>query len=231
MVFLGISSVRLTIVMFTALLFLCCSVSRAQVASAIATVTGTVEQSDGSPVKNATVQLIGSSIFTAQSDASGSFVFLSVPDGNYRVVVNAKGLGQATRERILVAGEVHVTVRYEPGGAGLKTIASVSVRTLSSINVTPAAINSVTAQQIAAQGSIGLSRVLSEIPGVQITMSEAGTSGAAFADEYAVNSPANPIYIGIRGSQPYENATLFDGHRIDSANCIIQSELAHFRIV
>src|SRR5581483_4893513 len=77
-----------------------------------------------------------------------------------------------------------------------------------------------TASQIAAQGSIGFSRVLSEIPGVQITMAEAGATGGAFADEYAVDSPANPIYIGIRGSQPYENATLFDGHRVNSTNWI-----------
>src|SRR5581483_7371663 len=73
---------------------------------------------------------------------------------------------------------------------------------------------------IAAQGSIGLARILSEIPGIQITMAEAGQTGGAYADEYAVNSPANPIYIQIRGSQAYENATLFDGHRVNTVNWI-----------
>src|SRR5581483_8111855 len=38
------------------------------------------------------------------------------------------------------------------------------------------------------------------------------------AQESAVDSPANAIYLQIRGSQPYENAVLYDGHRINSVN-------------
>src|SRR5581483_5857784 len=70
--------------------------------TSFATVMGAVQQSNGSPVANATVQLAGTRTLVSQSDVTGTFVFSHVPYGNYRVVVNVKGLGQATREHIIV---------------------------------------------------------------------------------------------------------------------------------
>jgi len=184
----------------------------------ITTVTGTVADANSKPIAHASVTFVSSSEkTTTQSGSDGTFS-VALPAGTYRLVVHAKGYDSATRDAVTVS-DLPINLQISLNVTGeLKTIASVLVRTESGINITPAAVNSVTSQQIAAQGSIGLSRVLSEIPGVQITMAAQGTTGGAFADEYAVNSPANPIYLGIRGSQPYENATLYDGHRINSAN-------------
>src|SRR5581483_2027653 len=79
------------------------SIGRAQsLQETKATVTGSVQQADGAPVPSATVQLIGITTLTAPTDASGAFVFTLVPFGNYRVLVNVKGLGRATREHIVV---------------------------------------------------------------------------------------------------------------------------------
>src|SRR5581483_5756664 len=100
------------LLVLTVSLFLHPCLGGTQSAPSTATVTGTVQNSDGSPVTNATVQLIGATTLTGQSDASGGFVFLKVPYGNYRVVVNAKGVGRATREHVVVAADMSVTVRY-----------------------------------------------------------------------------------------------------------------------
>ena len=185
----------------------------------LTTVTGSVTNGDSAPpVANAEITFTdGPEKAVVQSASDGSFSITLRP-GIYRLTVQAKGFDVATRQAITISDQPIVIKIALVASGDLKTIASVSVRTQSAINLTPAAINSLTAQQIAAQGSIGLSRVLSEIPGVQITMVATGTTGVAIADEYAVNSPANPIYIGIRGSQAYENASLFDGHRLNSAN-------------
>src|SRR5581483_8355516 len=195
--------------------------AKANTVLALTTVTGTVtDGSSGHPVPNAEVTFTSvSGKIATRSGADGRFS-ITLPAGMYHLAIQAKGFSSATREAFTVSDQPIVIQIALSASGNLKTIANVSVGTQSAINVTPASINSVTSQQIAAQGSIGLSRVLSEIPGVQITMADAGATGGgnSWGHEYAVNSPANPVYVGLRGSQPYENATLFDGHRINSAN-------------
>src|SRR5581483_7914334 len=199
---------------------------RADEPIAITTVTGTVtDDTSKHPVAHAEIlfsNTTDSEKATTESASDGTFT-VTLPVGTYQLTVRARGFETATREGVVISDQpVSVQIGLVVSG-NLKTIASVTVRTQSIINVTPAAINTMTAQQIEAQGSIGLSRVLSEIPGVQITMAAAGQEGGAFGYEYAADSPANPIYIGFRGSQPYENATLFDGHRINSADWLTAS--------
>src|SRR5581483_1943486 len=162
-------------------------------------VTGTVTDGGSKhPIANAAITFTSGSEKTAAQTASDGTFTVTLPAGSYRLTVHAKGFDAVTREGVAV-GDLPLNVQVTLYVSGeLKTIASVNVSTGSAINVTPAAINSITSQQIAAQGSIGLSRVLSEIPGVQITMAEAGSRQGAFAYNYAVDSPANPIYIQIR---------------------------------
>src|SRR5581483_10132341 len=184
----------------------------------LTTVTGSITDGSARAIENATITFANNlNKVEIKSANTGAFI-VTLPAGTYRLTVRAKGYDDATRG-VVTIGDLPLNVQvtmYAVGG--LKTIASVSVKTIGDINATPAAINSISSQQITAQGSIGLSRVLSEIPGVQITMSVNQGNGGSFAYEYAADSPANPIYIGIRGSQPYENATLYDGHRVNSAN-------------
>src|SRR5581483_6072486 len=100
-----------------------------------ATITGTVQRSDGSPIVSAAVQLIGETDLTSRTNESGAFVFANVPYGNYRVVVNVSGLAHATREHINVAGDLNVSIRYESASVnGLRVIASVSANNRAQIS-------------------------------------------------------------------------------------------------
>src|SRR5581483_11777088 len=179
----------------------------APVPNTTATVTGAVQRSDGSPVANATVQLTGATTLIAQSDSTGSFIFLEVPYGEYRVVVNIKGLGQATREHIVIAGNVNVTVRYEPTSKnGLRIIAQVGTNTGAQVSTQPVSVTTITPQTFANQGEHTWRHILNEIPGVNI-----GTAGRWNETASMPDSPLAPQILQIGGALPYESTATLDG--------------------
>src|SRR5581483_9058141 len=181
------------------------------------TIIGTVSNGvTQQPIPHAVITFSsGSEKTTIESGNDGGFTVV-LPSGTYHVAVSANGFDIAKRDGLVVAGQTAKMQIALYANGKLKTIANVSAGASNSeINVTPAAINSISSNQILAQGSIGIARVLAEIPGVQVGVAGAG-EGRAGREEYAINSPANPVTIGIRGSQAYENAVLYDGHRINS---------------
>src|SRR5581483_5082127 len=186
------------------------------------TVSGSVMDGTAThPIAHATVTFVNASEKESTESANDGTFSVTLPAGTYHLVVSAKGYEAAQRDAIIVGDQaVNVQITLYTSG-DLKTIASVTVGApASAINVTPASVSQLTSSQIIAQGSVGIARVLAEIPGVQVGVASAGAGSTrnTLAQEYAVNSPADPVTIGIRGSQAYENAVLFDGHRISSNN-------------
>src|SRR5581483_773127 len=190
------------------------SIAQAQSAQTMATVTGTVQRSDGSPIAHATVQLAGVTTLTSLSDASGTFIFSDVPFGNYRVVVNVKGLGQETREHISVAGDLAVTIRYAPTLLnGLKVIASVSALTHGQISIQPISVTTLTPQTLADQGENTWQHVLNEIPGVNVGIGS-GASTAPSSNSWNQVYPGSPLgaqILQIGGALNYESSASIDG--------------------
>src|SRR5581483_6762247 len=143
-----------------------------QSAAQTATVTGTVIQSNGASVAGADVRLSGPGVnVTTVSDLHGGFVFLSVPYNSYRIDVNAKRIGMASRRDIVVKGDVTVTVQYlaPDNSAGLKEIARVSTSSSGAqINETAASIASITPRDYAFEGNTTWQHLLERIPGVNV---------------------------------------------------------------
>jgi len=187
-------------------------VSRAQSAApSTASVTGDVEKSDGSPVTNAVVQLVGAQTVSSRSNASGAFVFLNVPYGNYRIVVNVKGLGQTTREHIVIAGDMNLTVRYESADLnGLKVIASVGANARLQLSTQPISVTTLTPQALADQGETTWKHVLNEIPGVNVGIANSEINiYSNFAQTYP-DSPLSTQTLEIGGALPYESSASID---------------------
>jgi len=169
------------------------------------------------PIADATVQFKSmAGTITTQSDTGGKFE-AHVPGGTYTVTASARNF-KLTVQQFTVAASQSINMDVSMASTqALKTIGHVGVSTgAGTINATPAAITSISPSDILAQGGIGMGRVLSEIPGIQVQVAQPGRADPTYQTG-AVNSPATPVVIGIRGSEPYENTTLFDGHPIGTA--------------
>jgi len=173
-------------------------------------ITGTVTQSDGTPVVGVDVRLTGPAMLTTKSDAHGSFSFISVPYGVYRIAATISGLGVASRDGVVVKGDITVAIQYIAQSAGmLKEIARVSTSSSGAqINVTAASIASVNPSDYAFQGNTSWKELLNRIPGVTVGGQLAGGASAA---DVIPNSPIQPVILSINGALPYETATMIDG--------------------
>src|SRR5581483_1730869 len=182
------------------------------------TVVGFVhEEVSQKPVAGALVRFKSVQVdLTVKTDAAGRFE-AHLQQGQYLITAAASGY-KVTIQRAVSVGDQAVTMDISMVAIEeFKLIGHVNVTsTAGAINTTPMAITRVSANDITAQGPIGIGRLLSEIPGVSVTA--IGSGNSQLYSEYAINSPATPVTIAIRGSQPYENATLFDGHRINSTD-------------
>lgn len=178
------------------------------VAQATATVSGTVTDTSGAPVSNAAVALRGPTNYYATTDSKGAFSIDNVTPGIYTVTVTRPGYTTAVQNDIaLVAGQVQkLTVNIAAVTfSSLRTIAHVTVRGRGTINQTPASINVVTPQDFANQGQLQLTRVLSQVPGLQISFPSTSANAAA---------PGAITIPNIRDATSYETASLIDGHYI-----------------
>jgi len=182
-----------------------------QSAAQTATITGTVERSDGMPVAGADVRLNGSGArLTTVSDAHGMFSFISVPYGTYHIDVTAKNLGTASRDAIVLKGDITLAIQYTVQTVGgLKTIAQVATRSSGAqINVTSASIASVMPSEYAFKGNPLWRELLEQVPGVTVG---GGQYGGGTVNVVIPDSPFQPIILSINGALPYETSTTFDG--------------------
>src|SRR5581483_1486743 len=109
---------------------------RAEEPAIITTVTGTViDAASQHPVTHAQITFTMASEKTVTESATDGTFSVTLPVGTYELTVHAKGYNVAKRENLVVADQpVGIQVALSIVG-GLKTIASVSVRTESAINV------------------------------------------------------------------------------------------------
>src|SRR5581483_9529629 len=168
-------------------------------------VAGVVQnESSQQPLAGAIVRFQSAQIdASTRTNAAGQFE-LHLPPGQYTVTASASGY-KATIAKSLAVGEqaIDIDIAMAPLQE-LKLIGHVNVASSGSINTTPMAVTSISANAITTQGPVGIGRILSEIPGVSVTAVGGGTNSQIYS-EYAINSPATPVTIAIRGSQPYEN--------------------------
>ncbi|HEY8298290.1 MAG TPA: TonB-dependent receptor [Candidatus Baltobacteraceae bacterium] len=177
-------------------------------AQSASSVSGAVSDGAGEPVAGALVVLRGPSKYTAATDAKGTFSVPGVAPGVYVLTVNKPGYSTAVQNDVVVlAGQTQdFTVRIDRATfSSLRTIASVHATGRGTFNTSAASVNVVTSQAFVDQAQPQVTRVLSQIPGIQISF-PSNSSNAA--------SPGSITVPNIRGATSYETASLIDGHPI-----------------
>ncbi len=170
-------------------------------------VNGVVKDNTGAPVAGATIRLEGKKSYSTISDAKGAFSVTNMVAGFYTVSVYKAGYQTAresqfavfTGETETLAVELHIATL-----TSLRTIARITSNSRAPLNDSTASINVVTNSTFVDQGTPQVTRVLNQIPGVQISFPS--SSGAAASSPGAISFPT------IRGAAAFETASLIDGH-------------------
>ena len=170
------------------------------VGQSIQTLRGRVVDSiSGAPVTHARVFIDGTSYRTEAND-DGRFGFVSLPPGNYRIVVQAPGFLEAEIPRTVVFDDVPagIYVRLQPDPYVIDPIHVFEVKDkIAWDNRTD-----LSKQEIEKRRPGSLAELLQSVEGVQVNH----TGGA--------NGPA---LVSIRGSSPEHVLVLVDGQRAGSA--------------
>lgn len=175
------------------------------VAQATGSVQGTATSSQGAPIANASVSLVGPQTYTTSTDANGAFTISDVTPGIYRLTVQKPGYQTASNDVPVVAGEPAVVSVTMPVASftSLRQIAQVSVHGRGVFNTSTAAVNTLTSADFQDQGQYSVNHTLDQIPGLQISYPTSSADAA---------SPGAIVVPTIRGALSYETATLIDGH-------------------
>lgn len=173
-----------------------------------AAITGTVSDGSGDPIAGAAVVLRGPAKYAAITDAQGKFAIGTVSPGVYVLAVTKPGYSTAVQNDVVeIAGQTQdFTVRMDRATfSSLRTIATVRASGRGVFNTSPASVNVVTTQTFINQAQPQVTRVLSQIPGLQISFPSGSANAAA---------PGSITIPNIRGATSYETASLIDGHAI-----------------
>ncbi|MBV9271487.1 MAG: TonB-dependent receptor [Candidatus Eremiobacteraeota bacterium] len=195
----------------TLLIFNVSTVVRAVAAEPTSTaisVSGSGEETSGAPVAGANVLLRGPQNYTALTDSHGAFAFNNVTQGIYSLSVTKPGYNTALQNDIaLLPGQAQtLAVRIDRlTFSSLRTIADVRAAGRNSINTSPASVSIATTQSFINQAQPQVTRVLNQIPGIQISLPSNSSNGA---------SPGSITIPNIRAATSYETASLIDGHPI-----------------
>lgn len=175
---------------------------------ATASITGTVTDTTGAPITNAAVALRGPQRYSTTTDARGTFSLPAVASGIYVLVVSRPGFNTAVQNDVVAVDGQSQNFTVTMGRttfSSLRTIATVHATGLGTFNTSPASVSVVTSQVFADQGQPQVTRVLSQIPGVQISFPSSSANAAA---------PGSITVPNIRDATSYETASLIDGHPI-----------------
>ncbi len=169
--------------------------------------SGTALDETGAPVTGAAVVVrAGSTTYQTTTDAKGAFSIENIAPGLYTISVRKPGFDAAIQPDFAVfAGEndkVSVTM-HTATLTSLRTIATVRTAGRGTFNTSTASVNTVSSQVFADQAQPQVTRVLNQIPGVQISLPQTSGNGAV---------PGAITFPNIRGALSNETATLIDGH-------------------
>jgi outer membrane receptor protein involved in Fe transport len=185
-----------------------CAIPLSSIAQSTASATGTIGDDSGAPISSATVTLRGPTTQTTTTDALGTFSLTGVAPGIYVFSVSKAGFATAVQNDVaLLAGQTTtLAVRMQAATfSSLQTIATVHTNGRGAINTSAAAVNVVTTQTFIDQAQPQVTRVLSQIPGLQISFPSNSANAAA---------PGSITIPNIRDATSYETASLIDGHPI-----------------
>lgn len=202
-------------VLLVASIFLALSLSStiAALAADGTAVSGRIQTTDGQPIAGVHVTLDGPAHAATTTGNGGTFTFGQLAPGTYVLRAAKAGFTQIERDDIVVAPGAPVTLNttLAPSSfSSLQTIGRVSTNTPGKIamNTSTAALDVIPSSEFVDQGSLQVTNVLAEQPGVSLAAVTAAGSGANRA------SLGAPIYPQLRGALMYETESLIDGHPV-----------------
>jgi len=208
------SALRRTPSLILAFAFALCALVpiNATAQSSQGTVSGVVTDTNGNPLGGALISLSGPQQTSTTSGTDGTFSLDAAP-GTYRISVRKDGFETQTQANLVVVnGQTNsVNVSLAPQTlTSLQVIGHVSTAAgaRGSINTSPASIANISQQAFQDSGSQQVMQVLDQTPG--IIAQYPGSAGGN------PSSPASVTLPVIRGSLPYETATLIDGHPLST---------------
>jgi hypothetical protein len=182
--------------------------------AAVATITGTVQASNGTGIAGADVTLSGPTSARTSTDRAGAFVFANVTPGVYSFTVTHAGFAELTQPTVIVGvGQTAtVAVQLQPSSyQSLNVIGSTSSTSRLPLNTSTAAVSVIDQTTLSETGSHQVMDALQQIPGVLLSTAQfQGNDNGASANATRA--------LQIRGALPYETQTLIDGHPVASGS-------------
>jgi hypothetical protein len=187
-------------------------------ATGTGSLAGVITDAAQHPVAGVAIAVSGPLARSVSTDADGSFSVDNLPPGQYRVNVTKPGFTPVQDTVTVTAGGI-TNAKLALTSASFSSIrqigrVSVASNGRNAINTSTAAVATISGDTFAEQGQLNVNRALNELPGVVIGVGS-GFSGGTAGDGIA--NGASPLVTGIpqlRGSLPYETASLIDGHPI-----------------
>jgi hypothetical protein len=176
--------------------------------SAASTITGTVANTRGTGLNDATVTATGPATVTVHTDGSGHFT-ITVPPGFYTVVVDHGGYQTSSTELAVTAGTTttaNVTLQ-ETTLSTLTTIGRTSVSASNAggrFNVTSSAASTVTMQDFQEHDSPAITNVINDMPGINASESATNVNNNflihGLGNETKVTLDGHPVSSGVSGT-------------------------------
>lgn len=169
-------------------------------------IAGTIDDNSGAPVADARVTLRGPGTYQTSSDATGHFEITGVGAGLYSFTATKAGFATAAESQIpIFSGETKnlVVTMDRVTLTSLHTIATVRAVGRGTFNTSTAAVQVISSKTFSDQGQLQVTRVLNQIPDVQISFPGGSANGAVAG---AITVPT------IRGANSFETQSMVDGH-------------------
>ena len=182
-------------------------IAQASTTPTASVVVGTVTDTQGQPVADAQVLMVGPATYEARTDAHGKFTLNGVRAGVYSMAITRPGYNATTQEEFVVTPSSSQTlaITMQPVTfTSLREIGRVQVTgRRGTFNASPASVAVIGAQNFQDQAQTQVMRLLDQTPGV-VTGHPNGTANQA--------SPGAIQIPNIRGGLAFETSSLIDGH-------------------
>jgi len=129
------------------------------------TVSGSVHDSNGAAIVDAEVTLHAGQLTTVtRTNASGTFLFVSVPEKSGSVGVRANGFSSAEQDWSAVSSSVQLTFTLRPVGVSEQIVVS-ATRSEMKLSEAPGSPLLISSEDLAANPALTLDDMLREVPG------------------------------------------------------------------
>ena len=187
-----------------------------------ATLRGTVSDSQGGPVVNADVLVLGPSRYETHSDGKGAFTIAGVQPGLYSITVTKAGYGNATQEDVAVGPGMSQNISAILVAATTQSLRLIGTVTATAgrgkFNTSGLSVTTLDNAQIVARVQPNLKDLVSELPGVIASRDANGRSpNSSFQvrggmSETKVTIDGHAISSGVFGvyNNNYANSEVFE---------------------